>query len=666
MGRPALHSPSAHPARRKGTYALWLKRNWLLGALFGLALASAVFSVGLFIEPCDKRTSYETTNTTSVVNVTTYENRTVLENVTIIEDVTYDVTYNVTYNVTMNVTEYVNVTTEVTSTHNITTQQPVDVVIALDASHSVSDANWISENEAGRALLRGLRNALTTDMRAGVAVWANDGIIRQALTSVEDAATIDAMADVERLPYCGPVPGPYSPKAEQYSAAFCTGAPPGVSDADHVYDVTHDASEVWGLLGVHTYYAQALLKCHGAFDNNEDAFKLCVVVTDGQISEDRYAQCDDGVRRSTMTYTSQMAGDFYDAGAELYRVDDDPVCVNDAQNRWISPLVWEFCQSQGLAECTVDAITSSLKGKGIKVLNVLVSETEDQSQYEPRMNELSSCGSPTLDAACPYLQAESDFASLSSAAAQIAMDVAVLVESRTITVEETRQKPMTDQRTTQETRQETRTSEELVTSTTEHVHEEAVTDSTVTRKTICTGSPVSFTLLLLALPLLAYLFLKPLLNCVGNCCCSRGAEGAEPLIMEANPAFGLDLERAAAARAPRRRSTVDKMLARARHLRKKKADVGGAAAAAAPSPLRAATPVAAAAPTRRRSAVAMLAHDDATDWASGVAAVYDGDDWQESVADFVIGLFRCRCRTAADDKAPNPFEESKEDAEDIF
>jgi hypothetical protein len=135
----------------------------------------------------------------------------------------------------------------------------VDVVIALDASHSVSDANWISENEAGRALLRGLRNALTTDMRAGVAVWANDGIIRQALTSVEDAATIDAMADVERLPYCGPMPGPYSPKADQYSAAFCTGAPPCVSDADHVYDVTHDASEVWGLLGVHTYYAQALL-----------------------------------------------------------------------------------------------------------------------------------------------------------------------------------------------------------------------------------------------------------------------------------------------------------------------------------------------------------------------------------------------------------------------
>ena len=39
-----------------------------------------------------------------------------------------------------------------------------------------------------------------------------------------------------------------------------------------------------------------------------------------------------------MTYTSDMSGDFYDAGAELYRVDGDPVCTDGlADNRWISP-----------------------------------------------------------------------------------------------------------------------------------------------------------------------------------------------------------------------------------------------------------------------------------------------------------------------------------------
>ena len=83
MGRPAeLRSPSAQGApRRKGTSSLWLKRNWLLLALFALALASAGLSIALFIEPCEKKTSYETTNTTTVVNITSYENITVLENV---------------------------------------------------------------------------------------------------------------------------------------------------------------------------------------------------------------------------------------------------------------------------------------------------------------------------------------------------------------------------------------------------------------------------------------------------------------------------------------------------------------------------------------------------------------------------------------------------------
>ena len=38
-----------------------------------------------------------------------------------------------------------------------------------------------------------------------------------------------------------------------------------------------------GLIGIHTYYAQALLKAFRGAYFDEDAFKLCVVVTDGQI-----------------------------------------------------------------------------------------------------------------------------------------------------------------------------------------------------------------------------------------------------------------------------------------------------------------------------------------------------------------------------------------------
>ena len=198
----------------------------------------------MFLEPCDKKTTYDTHNITTVINVTTLENRSVLENVrprrgtptrlptpstrrqristrisrqwraptqvtvteTIIElenvtstqnvsvlinetvrynatynvtyvvlrNVTYDVTFNetynarfrrgewpdavdarrrhptqVTYNATVNVTEYVNATVNVTTTYNISSHQPVDVVLALDASRSVSDADFVAENRAG-------------------------------------------------------------------------------------------------------------------------------------------------------------------------------------------------------------------------------------------------------------------------------------------------------------------------------------------------------------------------------------------------------------------------------------------------------------------------------------------------------------------------------------
>ena len=112
--RPAeLRSPSAHGApRRKGTSSLWLKRNWLLVALFALALASAGMSVRLFIVPCDKKTSYETTNTTNIVNVTSYFNQTRLENVTVTETVlqleNITTSENVTKEISYNVLQCIN------------------------------------------------------------------------------------------------------------------------------------------------------------------------------------------------------------------------------------------------------------------------------------------------------------------------------------------------------------------------------------------------------------------------------------------------------------------------------------------------------------------------------------------------------------------------------
>ena len=78
--RAQKHMMTLPTGRRKGTCALWLKRNWLLVALFALALASAGLSIRLFIVPCDEKTQYTTHNTSAIVNVTSYENRSVLEN----------------------------------------------------------------------------------------------------------------------------------------------------------------------------------------------------------------------------------------------------------------------------------------------------------------------------------------------------------------------------------------------------------------------------------------------------------------------------------------------------------------------------------------------------------------------------------------------------------
>ena len=325
-------------------------------------------------------------------------------------------------------------TKEVTTTYNVTNHQPVDVVLALDASRSIKDADFVAENRAGRELLKGLRDSLTGDLHAGVAVWAVDGVSRKVLAPIANATEIDEMEDVARLPYCAAVPPPYSADAETYSNHFCVGDPPAVQDEDHTYDLRHDASQVWGLT-TGTYYAQALLRCHDALIPQNDAFRLCVVVTDGQIDEDRYAQCDDDVRRPTMTYTANMINDYYDAGTEIFK-DDNGACGWHAAVRWVAPGAYQFCVEHDIMECTVDAIAATLKANGIKVLSVLVSENNDLAPYVERMASLASCEGYEVTS-CPYIVDEADFASLTEAAATIAGDVALNVELRTSTVEET-------------------------------------------------------------------------------------------------------------------------------------------------------------------------------------------------------------------------------------
>ena len=78
VGTPSSRSnEDAGPAPTRCYHA----GNWLLLALFALALASAGMSVRLFIVPCEKKTEYTTHNTSTIINVTSFENVSVLENV---------------------------------------------------------------------------------------------------------------------------------------------------------------------------------------------------------------------------------------------------------------------------------------------------------------------------------------------------------------------------------------------------------------------------------------------------------------------------------------------------------------------------------------------------------------------------------------------------------
>ena len=129
--------------------------------------------------------------------------------------------------------------------------------------------------------------------------------------------------------------------------------------------------------------------------------------------------------------------------------------------------------------------------------------------------------------------------------------------------------------------------------------------------------------------------------------------------MNVNPVFGMDLDKdqdaqPAPAVAAKTRTKIDNTLHKAARTKKKKkvigvTNVGGDAERpddpaspahayvidSPPAQPRHASTVAAAAKS------AGIARESVTEW-TGIAAVYDGDDWQESVSDFLIALVLCR------------------------
>lgn len=318
---------------------------------------------------------------------------------------------------------------------------------------------------------------------------------------------------------------------------------------------------------------------------------------------------------------------------------------------WIAPGAHEYCEARGeglVEDCTVTTIARRLKDDNVTILNILVGDIFSNA-VQQRMSGLSSCDSEVLNyTGCPYLIASDNFTALAAAAEAVASRVASGVGTT------------------------------------------ASREASDNSRTICTGSGVSFAFLLMGLPLLAYLFFKPAANAFENAFFPREKEPARPAApsivqMENNPAYGIEIDANDAdpedyrANRPRPRREVSKVLHKASHKKKKKkrfsSGAGQLPAHARPTGDSAVD----AAATKRRSShldysvqaeprrrgssvignvkaaiaapVAAVTHDTPTEWSSGLAAVYDGDDWQEKVADFVLGLVFCRacCRGRPDE-----------------
>ena len=129
--------------RRDGTCCTWLKRNWVLLGLTGLAAAGVVLAILLLFEPCERET---------VVT---------------------------------------------------TTERPFDIVQAADASGSISSYDWRREEAAAKALLRVFYNE-TTDAAVSWVQWSSGSSVSQDLTPIPSVEWIDDLvlgAQEQRLTY---------------------------------------------------------------------------------------------------------------------------------------------------------------------------------------------------------------------------------------------------------------------------------------------------------------------------------------------------------------------------------------------------------------------------------------------------------------------------------
>lgn len=495
---------------------------------------------------------------------------------------------------TANRTVFENVTSNETivSTRNETflfvKSVPVDVVQTLDSSGSLDyDVEWPEENKAARTLMTGLMDNVNTTFKLAMAAWSSIGRVEFGLDTV-NKSRVESLPDIQRLPDCLEV----EVEDADWTQAMET------QNQQCIFASDRDLSKRFARVSS-TYYAQALLGCATELEHaTNGSWRLCQIITDGALTEDFVG----------LSYSSEIPGNYSEWDVRFFA---------EYRNQWVAGGAYQFCKDHDLlsleGSCTIDDLANYVKNvSGAVIQNIMVGDFNDQDIA--RIYELSSCSS--VDPDCIYVVQVNTFDALTAAAAAISETVSKTVDF--------------------ETRLVTRAITDEVTKTlysqqnfTEYTSSNLVS---ISQDNYCTGDGFSFIFLLLALPLLAYLFFKPIINALERLCTKEVVDDPAPVAMEDNPVFE-----------GQKRSSVDNTLNKKQNHKKKKKHIStfedeGDEEQTAGSPQEEAGEGEDEAPD---SSVPMSRPGQNTAWGNTLADVYDGDDWQEYIADFVVSYWCC-------------------------
>lgn len=374
--------------RRKGTIAIWFKRNWLLVCLAGLAIAGIVLSFMLLFTPCEKKTHYKYANITEIVNMSVPYNQTINRtiNTTINQttNVTRNVTTNYTTNATFNVT--VNVTTNETVlvAYNVTVNGTVSFNVTVNATLNVSMNSTVNSTvnftiSTNVSTIRTINSTVneTTNVTSVYNVTQNASFVQpfeasllmDASVSVDAAnwlAQVDAAVSLINITHA--LLNTSSSDALQYGVLqWGCDAVESFALTPYAPVVLEKVAALQQKTQLQTINMIGLMDCYDQHEvgGSEGAFKICQYITDGAPSKDETVWVDEN--------TTVKASDTLECYIPSKRA-------------------YGWCQRHGIqGNCSLWSVTDFLASAGFKIHYIVVGSGGDSSYDKGIIYQLSSC-----------------------------------------------------------------------------------------------------------------------------------------------------------------------------------------------------------------------------------------------------------------------------------